>query len=104
MEKVDAYIQGIGHNLQKVFYTRGGRDSRPGGKYHLVRGMIFQEVKNDVSRCGKKKANNGASLHKTQNKMIFAKYSRLITQRFRCLISVKSVVRIYWAYFFDYLN
>jgi small subunit ribosomal protein S12 len=61
-KKVDAYIQGIGHNLQEysVVLMRGGRvPDLPGVKYHLVRGKYyFQEVKNRKtarSRYGTKK-------------------------------------------------
>jgi small subunit ribosomal protein S12 len=61
--KVDAYIQGIGHNLQEysVVLMRGGRvPDLPGVKYHLVRGKYdFQEVKNRKtarSRYGTKKS------------------------------------------------
>lgn len=60
--KVDAYIQGIGHNLQEysVVLMRGGRvQDLPGVKYHLVRGKYdFQAVKNrktSRSRYGTKK-------------------------------------------------
>jgi small subunit ribosomal protein S12 len=60
--KVDAYIQGIGHNLQEysVVLMRGGRvQDLPGVKYHLVRGKYdFQAVKNRKtarSRYGTKK-------------------------------------------------
>lgn len=61
-KRVDAYIQGIGHNLQEysVVLMRGGRvQDLPGVKYHLVRGKYdFQEVKNRKtarSRYGTKK-------------------------------------------------
>ena len=61
-KKVEAYIPGIGHNLQEysVVLMRGGRvQDLPGVKYHLVRGKYdFQEVKNRKtarSRYGKKK-------------------------------------------------
>jgi small subunit ribosomal protein S12 len=61
-KKVDAYIQGIGHNLQEysVVLMRGGRvQDLPGVKYHLVRGKYdFQAVKNRKtarSRYGTKK-------------------------------------------------
>jgi small subunit ribosomal protein S12 len=61
--KVDAYIQGIGHNLQEysVVLMRGGRvPDLPGVKYHLVRGKYdFQEVKGRKSarsRYGTKKS------------------------------------------------
>ena len=61
-KKVEAYIPGIGHNLQEysVVLMRGGRvQDLPGVKYHLVRGKYdFQEVKNRKtarSRYGTKK-------------------------------------------------
>lgn len=61
-KKVDAYIQGIGHNLQEysVVLMRGGKvQDLPGVKYHLVRGKYdFQAVKNrktSRSRYGAKK-------------------------------------------------
>jgi len=48
-KKVEAYIPGIGHNLQQysVVLLRGGRvQDLPGVKYHLVRGKYdFQGVK-----------------------------------------------------------
>ena len=47
--KVEAYIQGEGHNLQEysVVLMRGGRvQDLPGVKYHLIRGKYdFQGVK-----------------------------------------------------------
>ena len=62
-KKVEAYIPGIGHNLQEysVVLMRGGRvQDLPGVKYHLVRGKYdFQEVKNrktSRSRYGTKKS------------------------------------------------
>lgn len=49
-KKVDAYIPGEGHNLQKysIVLMRGGRvPDLPGVKYHLVRGKYdFQGLKN----------------------------------------------------------
>jgi len=48
-KKVEAYIPGIGHNLQQysVVLMRGGRvQDLPGVKYHLIRGKHdFQGVK-----------------------------------------------------------
>jgi len=49
-KKVDAYIPGEGHNLQKysIVLMRGGRvPDLPGVKYHLIRGKYdFQGLKN----------------------------------------------------------
>jgi small subunit ribosomal protein S12 len=49
-KKVEAYIPGEGHNLQKysVVLMRGGRvPDLPGVKYHLIRGKFdFQGLKN----------------------------------------------------------
>nr|NP_038194.1 ribosomal protein S12 [Synura synuroidea]AAF36960.1 ribosomal protein S12 [Synura synuroidea] len=48
-KKIEAYIPGIGHNLQQysVVLMRGGRvKDLPGVKYHLIRGVYdFQGVK-----------------------------------------------------------
>jgi small subunit ribosomal protein S12 len=59
--KVDAYIPGIGHNLQEfsVVLMRGGRvKDLPGVKYHLVRCKIdligLNERKNSRSKYGGK--------------------------------------------------
>jgi small subunit ribosomal protein S12 len=52
-KKVDAYIQGEGHNLQKysIVLMRGGRvPDLPGVKYHLIRGKYdFQGLKNRIT-------------------------------------------------------
>jgi len=49
-KKVESYIPGEGHNLQKysVVLMRGGRvPDLPGVKYHLIRGKLdFQGLKN----------------------------------------------------------
>jgi small subunit ribosomal protein S12 len=49
-KKIDAYIPGEGHNLQKysIVLMRGGRvPDLPGVKYHLIRGKYdFQGLKN----------------------------------------------------------
>ena len=49
-KKVDTYIPGEGHNLQKysIVLMRGGRvPDLPGVKYHLIRGKFdFQGLKN----------------------------------------------------------
>lgn len=59
--KVDAYIPGIGHNLQEfsVVLMRGGRvKDLPGVKYHLIRGKFdltgLHERKNSRSKYGGK--------------------------------------------------
>jgi small subunit ribosomal protein S12 len=59
--KVDAYIPGIGHNLQEysVVLMRGGRvKDLPGVKYHLVRGKFdfsgLHERKTSRSKYGGK--------------------------------------------------
>jgi len=61
-KKVESYIPGEGHNLQKysVVLMRGGRvPDLPGVKYHLIRGKLdFQGLKNRKtarSRYGTKK-------------------------------------------------
>ena len=63
-KKVEAYIPGEGHNLQKysVVLMRGGRvPDLPGVKYHLIRGKFdFQGLKNrksSRSKYGTKKSN-----------------------------------------------
>jgi small subunit ribosomal protein S12 len=52
-KKVDAYIPGEGHNLQKysIVLMRGGRvPDLPGVKYHLIRGKYdFQGLKNRIT-------------------------------------------------------
>jgi small subunit ribosomal protein S12 len=60
-KKVDAYIPGIGHNLQEysVVLMRGGRvKDLPGVKYHLIRGKLdlagLHERKNSRSKYGGK--------------------------------------------------
>jgi small subunit ribosomal protein S12 len=59
--KVDAYIPGVGHNLQEfsVVLMRGGRvKDLPGVKYHLIRGKFdligLHERKNSRSKYGGK--------------------------------------------------
>ena len=41
--EVNAYIPGIGHNLQEhsVVLVRGGRVILPGVRYHIVRGARY---------------------------------------------------------------
>ena len=40
--EINAYIPGIGHNLQEhsVVLVRGGRKDLPGVRYHIVRGAL----------------------------------------------------------------
>lgn len=53
-KRVEAYIPGIGHNLQQysVVLMRGGRvKDLPGVRYHLIRGKYdCQSVKNRKTR------------------------------------------------------
>ena len=63
--KVEAYIPGMGHNLQEysVVLMRGGRvKDLPGVKYHLIRGKLdfagLHQRKTGRSKYGGKKPKN----------------------------------------------
>ena len=59
--EINAYIPGIGHNLQEhsVVLVRGGRVDLPGVRYHIVRGAL------DTSGVDGRK--QGRSLYGTKN-------------------------------------
>ncbi len=51
--EINAYIPGIGHNLQEhsVVLVRGGRvKDLPGVRYHIVRGALILQVLTDVDK------------------------------------------------------
>lgn len=73
--EVNAYIPGIGHNLQEhsVVLIRGGRvKDLPGVRYHIVRGTLdAQGVKNRLqgrSKYGAKRPKPGAAAQSTTKK------------------------------------
>jgi len=73
--EVNAYIPGIGHNLQEhsVVLIRGGRvKDLPGVRYHIIRGTLdTQGVKNRLqgrSKYGAKKPKKGAQAQTTTKK------------------------------------
>lgn len=73
--EVNAYIPGIGHNLQEhsVVLIRGGRvKDLPGVRYHIIRGTLdAQGVKNRLqarSKYGAKRPKPGAAAQATAKK------------------------------------
>lgn len=73
--EVNAYIPGIGHNLQEhsVVLIRGGRvKDLPGVRYHIIRGTLdAQGVKNRLqgrSKYGAKRPKPGAAAQATTKK------------------------------------
>ncbi|GIW21942.1 MAG: hypothetical protein KatS3mg068_0949 [Candidatus Sericytochromatia bacterium] len=73
--EVNAYIPGIGHNLQEhsVVLIRGGRvKDLPGVRYHIIRGTLdTQGVKNRLqgrSKYGAKRPKPGAPAQATGKK------------------------------------